>query len=143
MSSAPHPRAERLRAKRESFNLTQEQLAELAGVAEGTLRDLELQRRPWPKFQLHILMRLAIVLRCSVNDLIEDHWWDLPGPRLSPARKPGLDPVPRGSCCKRCGGLLNRLGGKNGDEVCVSCGQTKCEAPKGILSLPLPKRPAA
>lgn len=58
----------RLREVREARNLSQADLARLAGVAQCHISDLERGRRK-PSFE--VLVRLAKALECSLDDLVD------------------------------------------------------------------------
>lgn len=57
----------RLREVREDRGLSQAALAELAGIKQGYVSDLERGRR-MPSFE--ILIRLRDILDCSLDDLV-------------------------------------------------------------------------
>ena len=62
----------RLADQRRVSGLSQEDLAEAAGLSRATYQRLESGRMPNPP--LRYLVNLSIVLDCELDDLIEDEW---------------------------------------------------------------------
>lgn len=60
-----------LKRIRESKELTARELAELSGVSASTIRTYEIYRRDINKASAIILYKLAKVLECSIEDLLE------------------------------------------------------------------------
>jgi transcriptional regulator with XRE-family HTH domain len=68
--AAPGPtKLSRIRVYR---RLQQEELARLAGLSRRKLQMLEAGELDDPK--LRDLVNLALVLRCELGDIVEDHW---------------------------------------------------------------------
>jgi transcriptional regulator with XRE-family HTH domain len=55
------------------MDLHQHELATLAGIRPGSLRDVEQARNTNPPIGL--LIRCAVVLGCPIEELIEESWW--------------------------------------------------------------------
>ncbi len=63
-----YPRMEKLIHRRQVMNLTREELAEQSGVSKYVITEYEHGGRI-PK--MDVMTKLAVVLRCTVDDLIE------------------------------------------------------------------------
>lgn len=62
----------KLKLKRESFNLSQSQLAEKSGVSIRVIQNYESGHRSINKAQALIVWKLAEALECKVGDILED-----------------------------------------------------------------------
>ena len=60
-----------LKRIREAKELTARELAELSGVSASTIRTYEIYRRDINKASGIILYKLAKVLECNIEDLLE------------------------------------------------------------------------
>lgn len=65
-------RVSRLADQRRANSLSQEDLAQAAGLSRATYQRLESGRMPNPP--LRYLVNLSIVLGCELDELIEDEW---------------------------------------------------------------------
>lgn len=52
-------------------NLTQEELADASGVSVNTIRAYERKAKDINKGQVEIVLRLAKVLQCDIEDILE------------------------------------------------------------------------
>jgi len=62
------PKMEKLIHRRQVMNLTREELAEKSGVSKYVIAEYELGRR---RAKTDVMAKLAAVLNCTVDDLIE------------------------------------------------------------------------
>ena len=61
----------RLKSMRRRRNLTQEELADASGVSVNTIRAYERKAKDINKGQVEIVLRLAKVLQCDIEDILE------------------------------------------------------------------------
>lgn len=61
----------RLKSMRRRRNLTQEELADASGVSVNTIRAYERKAKYINKGQVKIVLRLAKVLQCDIEDILE------------------------------------------------------------------------
>ena len=61
----------RLKSIRRRRNLTQEELADASGVSVNTIRAYERKAKDINKGQVDIVLRLAKVLQCNIEDILE------------------------------------------------------------------------
>lgn len=86
MDRTPSNRASksRIRQRREGLDLTQAQLADLAGFDQSTIHKLETGKLRMKDYQYQALAR---ALRCKVADIVEDAEGALVDPDLEEAEK--------------------------------------------------------
>ena len=62
----------RLRKRRKSCGLSQRELAVASGVGIRSIQLYEQRVNDIDRAQVHTLYRMALVMRCSIEDLLED-----------------------------------------------------------------------
>lgn len=65
-------RGDKLRALRESRNLSQSQLAKRAGLSVRMLQDYEQGKRDFNGAKLKTMLRLCLALECKLKDILNE-----------------------------------------------------------------------
>jgi DNA-binding XRE family transcriptional regulator len=77
------------------MGLTPAQLAELVGTSQKTIRSIEQQRDPAVRYRpdFQIMQNCAVVLGCSLDDLVDEDWFWTQLRADGPAEPPAFEEI--------------------------------------------------